>query len=64
MRRPQAFLQDSVVQDEKSGSEYVGFGVKTASASGLDCMYLEVVSDIIRRRKHMTYGVSVWIKAM
>ena len=67
-RRPQDFLQESVVQVENVGSKKVGEGAKGVRALGLDCMYLaRRVSWVVignMRRGERAYGVSVWIAPM
>lgn len=45
MRRPQDLRHEAVVQVEKVGSNKVADGVKGVRASGLDCMYLVMVSS-------------------
>ena len=44
MRSPQDFRHEAVVQVEKVGSKKAADGVNGLRASGLDCMYLIVVS--------------------
>lgn len=44
MRRPQDLRHEAVVQVEKVGSKKVPDGLKGVRASGLDCMYLVLVS--------------------
>lgn len=58
MRSPQDFRHKAVVQMENVGSKKAADGINGLRASGLDCMYLIVVSGRDELARRQTYGVS------